>query len=81
MSKRARSATIANLCRRLARFDLRGINEERSGSDYSEFRSQCAALARRTLLDEYGCSELQRNSIFSTLQPLPPPTKHTPHFL
>ncbi|MFT7644838.1 MAG: hypothetical protein ACI9BF_000499 [Candidatus Paceibacteria bacterium] len=35
------------------------MNEERSGSDYSEFISQSAALACRRLLDEYSGSGLQ----------------------
>ena len=39
MNKGARSANIVNLYRRLAYFDLQGINEERSESDYSEFSS------------------------------------------
>jgi vacuolar-type H+-ATPase subunit C/Vma6 len=39
------------------------MNEERSKSDYSEFISQSAALARRRLLDEYGGSGLQREFV------------------
>ena len=45
----------------------RGINEERSGSDYSEFTSQSAALTRRRLLDEYAGSELQRKLFFQQI--------------
>lgn len=46
------------LCRRLGYFDPQGMSEEKSVSDYSEFTSQSAALARRRLLDEIACSEL-----------------------
>ncbi len=42
----------------LSIFRPQGINEERRGSDYSEFRSQSEPLTRHRLLDEIGCSEL-----------------------
>lgn len=42
---------------------FRGINEEGSESNYSEVRSQYAALARRTLLDEYAGGELYTTSL------------------
>ncbi len=36
------SALGVNLYRRLSYFDPQGMNEERNGSDYSEFRSESA---------------------------------------